>query len=588
VAKTLTHWALSGVMLCSAVLFAVPAMAQQLTLLGDTYVDSTAVAHGTATSLTVGGPRGAQALLQFDTSTLPSGTTATQVGKAVLFVYVDSVGGTGNITVNEATSPWNEVTTTTAPGVGSPVNAGGGIELIAGGLYPGFLAIDVTQAVKDWLNGTPNNGLIIGTGPSPNASVILDSKEATATSHPAALMVSLQNQGATGATGPTGPTGITGAPSTVPGPTGAVGSTGPSGPTGIGATGPTGAVGSTGPSGPTGAVGATGAASSVPGPTGAVGATGAASSVPGPAGATGAAGATGPSGPSGPAGSGGGGASIYGDGSDGTSAGVCSITSNTNWITTDQGTGIQCTNFTINGGVTLNVPTGTIIHATGTVTIAGTLTVGNATVPTSVLSNGGVGWQSLPPTTTAGGIPLPSIIWRHLLKPGPIGGGIGGFNQNNLAYGLGGGTVTIVAGGAISITGTVNANGGNGSNYLTAYGYGGGGGGVVILASMTSVSNAGTINANGGNGVASNSGNYTSGGGGSGGVVHLLGPSAEISEGTIHVNGGNGGGPDTGDGSSFGGGASGGNGGPPGTAAAAPSGLKLTTTVADPSTLFLP
>ena len=59
-AKTLTHWALSGVMLCSAVLFAVPAMAQQLTLLGDTYVDSTAVAHGTAPSLTVGGPRGAR------------------------------------------------------------------------------------------------------------------------------------------------------------------------------------------------------------------------------------------------------------------------------------------------------------------------------------------------------------------------------------------------------------------------------------------------------------------------------------------------------------------------------------------------
>ena len=266
---------------CGLAILSLPAMAQQLTLLGDTYVDSTAVAHGTATSLTIGGPRAAQALLQFDTSTLPAGTTAAQVNKAVLFVYVDSVGGTGNITVNEATSPWNEVTTTTAPGVGSPVNSGGGIELIAGGLYPGFLAIDVTQAVKDWLNGTNNYGLIITTGPTPNASIILDSKEATATSHAAALMVSLQNQGAAGATGPTGPTG---APSTVPGPTG---------PTGAASTVP----------GPTGA---TGAASTVPGPTGAAGVPGTPGN-PGPAGATGAPGspglngATGPTGPAGPA-----------------------------------------------------------------------------------------------------------------------------------------------------------------------------------------------------------------------------------------------------------------------------------------------
>jgi hypothetical protein len=71
-------------------------------------------------------------------------------------------------------------------------------------------------------------------------------------------------------------------------------------------------------------------------------------------------------------------------------------------------------------------------------------------------------------------------------------------------------------------------------------------------------------------------------------VIHLLGPSGQITAGTQNVNGGNGGGTDNGQASAYGGGATGGNGGPPGTSSAAPSGLKLSTTVADPSTLFVP
>jgi hypothetical protein len=157
---------------------------------------------------------------------------------------------------------------------------------VASGIYPGFIAIDVTAAVQDWLNGTNNYGLILTSGPSPNSSIIMDSKESSTTSHAATLMVSLQAQGAPGPMGPTGPTGVG-----ATGPTGATGSAGPAGPTGVGSTGPTGATGSAGTLGPTGATGSAG-------PLGPTGATGSA----GPLGPTGATGSVGPAGPLGPTG----------------------------------------------------------------------------------------------------------------------------------------------------------------------------------------------------------------------------------------------------------------------------------------------
>ncbi len=240
---------------CLVAISALPALAQPLNLVGDTYTDAS-VNHGSLAGITIGGIHGAQGLLKFDLGTLPPGTTAAQVSGAFLFVYVTTVGSTGNLTVNEATTPWVESTVVAAPGVGAPANVSGGVAAIAPGIYPGFLAIDVTQAVKDWLSGTTNNGLILTTGPTPNAQIVIDSKESTTTSHPATLTVTLASTGGGGgATGPTGPTGATGATGAgtagATGATGAQGFTGPSGATGAagaGLTGPTGPTGATGPS----------------------------------------------------------------------------------------------------------------------------------------------------------------------------------------------------------------------------------------------------------------------------------------------------------------------------------------------------
>jgi hypothetical protein len=276
---------------------------------------------------------------------------------------------------------------------------------------------------------------------------------------------------------------------------------------------------------------------------------------------------------------------------------VCAITSTTNWITTDPGKEIQCTNFSISGGVTLTVPSGTVIHATGTVTIAGTLTVGNSPF--------GFGWAQTLPNFSNGAFAQSPFALRKLLHPGSLGGGSGinivlfangaPPNAGNGSGGSGGGSLVIAAAGAVSITGTINANGEVGSGDGTEFADGGGGGGIVIIASKTSVSNSGTINAQGGQGTAAVSGAYCASGGGGGGVVHLLGPS--ITAGTLGTNvvltGGPAGTGNVAVSGCNGGGAMGGNGGAPapasgGSASAGAIGLLINSIVTDPSTLFVP
>jgi hypothetical protein len=408
----------------------------------------------------------------------------------------------------------------------------------------------------------------------------------------------LAQQGSLGATGAIGPAGATGPA----GPQGATGASGPAGATGatgaLGPAGPTGTQGATGVQGPAGATGATGAAGAI-GPSGPQGTTGAqgpagATGASGPAGAAGSQGATGSQGPAGATGAtGAAGATgtIYGDGSDGTTTGVCNITVNpTNWVTTPPSTDVQCTDFTVASGVTLTVPSGTLIHATGAVTVTGTITVqpGAAQglfIAAPVAGNSG--------NLTSPGIALPAFTLRKLLRPGPFGGGNGGTVGPIGTSGYGGGSIVILAAGLISITGSITANGANGTADDQGFGDGGGAGGIVILASKTSVSNTGSLSAIGGNGSPANSGNPNdSGGGGGGGLIHLLGPSGQVSLGTNHfVTQGSAGSGANGFGSSFGGGAMGGNGGAGSTGeggSAGAAGLAITTTVVDPATLFVP
>jgi hypothetical protein len=421
-------------------------------------------------------------------------------------------------------------------------------------------------------------------------------------------------QGATGAIGPTGPQGPTGGTGAT-GPQGPTGATGPTGPTGppvsfqgawnSGATYAIGAAVSFAPSGgvsssyinltgkntatapdvdktnwallaQAGATGATGPQ----GPAGSAGATGAT----GATGPQGPAGATGATGPAGPAGS----ASINGDGSDGAG----NITTTVDWTTSPPDSTLQFTTFTVSG--TLTVPSGTIIRATGNVTISGQIIVKSN-------PNAGAGIGATLATSSgsaavvAGGSGMASKLLAGLLvNPGVAGGGVGG-GLTGYA-GAGGGTVLILAEGSITIGGggAVRADGGNGNLGIPpASSYyangGGGGGGIVVLASKTSITNSGTLSAKGGNGANgydSLSIGLSASGGGGGGIINLIAPAVTV--GSTSVTGGAAGVDNTVGWSSSGGGSygSGGQSGP--SAAAGTAGHVFTKTTSDPSTLFVP
>src|ERR1700687_4610705 len=118
------------------------------------------------TTLVVKGPPAvtsvANAYVQFDLSTLPTGTTGSDVAKATLTLGVNSVPKAGSFDVFRVTSAWTEATinAVAAPTLnGSPEVSPVPLAVTDKG---DFKTIDVTQLVKDWLdNVLPNNGIAL-------------------------------------------------------------------------------------------------------------------------------------------------------------------------------------------------------------------------------------------------------------------------------------------------------------------------------------------------------------------------------------------------------------------------------------------
>jgi hypothetical protein len=323
----------------------------------------------------------------------------------------------------------------------------------------------------------------------------------------------------------------------------------------------------------------------------------------GPTGATGLMGTTGPTGVTGPGGADGL-LRIFGDGS----AGSHTVSANEDWTTTPEpaaAENLQFTDFTVNPGVTLKVPSGTIIRCTGNVTINGVIDVGfgaepgvgpffpegfGVTFPGVTPSHPGVALsfavQGDMGTTQnrmrggVGGKGLGGLQRRMLTRPGTFGGGAGATSLLTHVLGRrGGGSVVIITQGTLNVgaQGALHANAEtwSGAAVPGVGGAGGGGGGVIILASMDSITNAGTLTANGSDGEVSGN-NEAPGGGGGGGMVHLLAP--DVTAGTVLALGGG-----AGASSPFSGGARAGGGG--GGACAGSGGRGGAADVNAPSTL---
>jgi hypothetical protein len=214
---------LLGVGLVALSAAALPAFAVEATLVADAHVNSArpAVNSGAISNLNVGG--GYTALLQFDLSTLPAGTTAAQVSRATLRLYCNRTDTAGPVSVQPVGGAWGEysVTFATLPLLGSTTQT---VPVSQAGAY---VAFDVTALVQAWVSApATNNGLALT---ATTAVVQFDSKENDLTGHAAVLDVALATTGSGGTGGAAGPAG----PQGPKGDTGATGPAGPSGPQGV-------------------------------------------------------------------------------------------------------------------------------------------------------------------------------------------------------------------------------------------------------------------------------------------------------------------------------------------------------------------
>jgi len=184
----------------------------QVTPSADAYTNSTAATTNFGGATTLGVANSANSIqssfLQFDLSSIPSGYTGSNIAKASLKLYVNSVTIAGSFNVDYINGPWSEKTITAnlSPALGTTVVSG--VSLTAA-LAHDFILIDVTPAVQAWLNKSqPNDGLALVAN-SPMVATF-DSKENTGQSHAAELDIVFAGSGTGTITGVTAGSGLVG------------------------------------------------------------------------------------------------------------------------------------------------------------------------------------------------------------------------------------------------------------------------------------------------------------------------------------------------------------------------------------------
>lgn len=131
--------------------------------------------------------------IKFDLSPLPSGTVGSDVAKATLKIWVRRVTTTGSFDIRRVAGAWIEesITANTAPSLGA-IEATPTVTEVRS-----FIVVELTQLVKDWLDGMlANNGIALV--PVGAIDVALDSKEDPRTGNEPMLHVTLARVGGSG------------------------------------------------------------------------------------------------------------------------------------------------------------------------------------------------------------------------------------------------------------------------------------------------------------------------------------------------------------------------------------------------------
>jgi hypothetical protein len=160
------------------------AQAVVLPIIADTYIGGTGtsffLSSGAGASVAVKINPQSKALLNFDTSTLPSGISSGDIAKATLVFYVKTVPTSGKLQISPITGAWNETVTL----FNAPLTRASQQTSTTISSSNTYFAVDVTTSVMDWVDfPTTTKGLMLEpAGLTPNTSLTIDSKEATLTS----------------------------------------------------------------------------------------------------------------------------------------------------------------------------------------------------------------------------------------------------------------------------------------------------------------------------------------------------------------------------------------------------------------------
>src|SRR5262249_12592147 len=135
-------------------------------------------------------------------------TTANDITKATLKLFVGKLHAAGSLDVFRVLSGWSEQDPTVDPAINSSAEVLG----VPVNSENQFVVIDVTQLVKDWVNGAlTNNGIVLVPSAGSGLDSEFDSKEDKDTSHEPRLEMVLANGGSGTVTSvtATGPLAVT-------------------------------------------------------------------------------------------------------------------------------------------------------------------------------------------------------------------------------------------------------------------------------------------------------------------------------------------------------------------------------------------
>jgi hypothetical protein len=115
-----------------------------------------------------------------------------QIEKATLRVFMDAVTTSGTVQLYAAGAAWDESTLThnTAPALlGDPGNGSAPYATQGISVVNKYVTFDVTELVRDWVDGSrANNGIVLVAG-NPAVNVTIHTKENSGECHPASLHI---------------------------------------------------------------------------------------------------------------------------------------------------------------------------------------------------------------------------------------------------------------------------------------------------------------------------------------------------------------------------------------------------------------